>query len=60
VSEEDPCPLEPDGDIPDESELFGLTKAQIEEAERRLAEHERNPQHCSTWEEVKKRLLEGR
>jgi putative addiction module component (TIGR02574 family) len=38
----------------------GLTEAQIQEAERRLQEYERNPVPYSTWEEVKKRLLEGR
>jgi putative addiction module component (TIGR02574 family) len=33
-----------------------LTPAQLEEAERRLREHETNPGTYSTWEEVKRRL----
>jgi len=32
------------------------TPAQLEEAERRLREHEANPRHCSSWNEIKHRL----
>lgn len=39
---------------PDEVEV---TPAQLEEAERRLAEHRRNPQPCETWESIKQRLI---
>lgn len=34
----------------------GLTRAQLDEAERRLLEYERNPYPCASWEEVKSRL----
>ena len=37
-----------------------ITPAQREEAERRVLEHERNPQECSSWEEIKNRLEGGR
>lgn len=37
-----------------------ITPAQREEAERRLLEHEQNPQECSSWEEIKRRLEGGR
>lgn len=37
-----------------------LTPAQREEAERRLTEHEANPQPCSSWEEIKLRLESSR
>ena len=33
-----------------------LTSAQLEEAERRLAEHEKNPQASITWEALKREL----
>lgn len=33
-----------------------LTPAQLEEAERRLREYERNPQPCVSWEELRARL----
>ncbi len=33
-----------------------LTTAQLEEAERRLAEHEKNPTASVTWEELKREL----
>lgn len=38
----------------------GLTEAQIQEAERRLQEYERNPVPCSTWEDIKRRLMARR
>ena len=37
-----------------------ITPAQREEAERRLLEHERNPQEYSSWEDIKRRLEGGR
>lgn len=37
-------------------EAVGLTEAQRQEAERRLLEHERNPEQGSSWEDVKRRL----
>lgn len=37
-----------------------ITLAQREEAERRLLAHEKNPQDCSSWEEIKRRLEGGR
>lgn len=44
--------------IDDESiaEEAPSTEAQRLEAERRLLEYEANPERCSTWEEVKRRL----
>ena len=33
-----------------------LTEAQIDEIERRLAEHARNPSRAVSWEEVRARL----
>jgi putative addiction module component (TIGR02574 family) len=37
-----------------------ITPTQREEAERRLLAHESNPQECSSWEEIKRRLEGGR
>ena len=38
-------------------ELPPLTAEQMEECERRYAEHLRDPSSASTWEDVKARLL---
>jgi putative addiction module component (TIGR02574 family) len=38
-------------------ELPPLTSEQIEECERRYAEHMRDPSSASKWEDVKARLL---
>lgn len=37
-----------------------ITPAQREEAERRLLDHERSPQECSSWEKVRRKLERGR
>jgi putative addiction module component (TIGR02574 family) len=34
-----------------------VTQAQREELDRRLREHERNPEAVSSWEDVKSRIL---
>ncbi|MBA2693196.1 MAG: addiction module protein [Rubrobacter sp.] len=39
-----------------ESEALPLTDAQRAEAERRLAEHDRDPESAISWEEVRGRL----
>lgn len=36
-----------------------LTSAQLEEAERRLAEHEKNPHASITWDALKRELERG-
>lgn len=41
----------------DDDEQPPLTQAQIEELERRLAEHEANPDAVVSWDEVKARAL---
>lgn len=41
-----------------ETPSMPLTKAEIEELERRLDELERNPDACIPWEEVRARLEE--
>jgi putative addiction module component (TIGR02574 family) len=41
-----------------EDELPPLTLEQIQELERRLAEHERDPSAAKPWEEVRARLIE--
>jgi putative addiction module component (TIGR02574 family) len=38
-------------------EMPPLTPEQMQEAERRYAEHVRNPGRASSWEDVKARLL---
>ncbi len=40
----------------DESDDLPLTLEQQEELDRRLEECQRNPDDCSPWEEVRKRL----
>ena len=40
----------------DESELPPLTKDQIEEMERRLAEHRAHPEQALSWDEVRAEL----
>jgi putative addiction module component (TIGR02574 family) len=37
-------------------EAVALTEEQMAEIDRRLAEHERNPERASHWDEVKARL----
>jgi putative addiction module component (TIGR02574 family) len=39
-----------------EEELPPLTEAQKRELDRRMAEHEKNPQRAAPWEEVRARL----
>jgi putative addiction module component (TIGR02574 family) len=39
-----------------EEEMLPLTPEQIEEIERRLAEHEKDPGSAIPWEEVRARL----
>ena len=46
-------------EIAQSPESVELTPDQLDELERRLAEHERNPVRYPTWEEVRKEL-EGR
>jgi putative addiction module component (TIGR02574 family) len=41
-----------------EDEIPPLLEEQIEELERRRAEHERDPSAASPWEEVRARLIE--
>ena len=38
-------------------EMPPLTLEQVQEIERRYAEHIRNPESASEWDDVKKRLL---
>jgi putative addiction module component (TIGR02574 family) len=38
-------------------EMPALTLEQVQEIERRYAEHIRNPESASEWDDVKKRLL---
>jgi putative addiction module component (TIGR02574 family) len=40
----------------DTEALPPLTEEQIAEIERRLAEHEKNPERAHPWEEVRERL----
>ena len=42
--------------IPPGEEAFELTPEQIQEIERRIAEHERDPGSAVPWEEVRERL----
>ena len=37
-----------------------ITTAQRDEAERRLRVHEEHPRECSSWEDIKRRLEDGR
>ncbi len=37
-------------------EPLGLSQAQKDELDRRLAEYEKSPEECLTWKEVKSRL----
>jgi putative addiction module component (TIGR02574 family) len=41
---------------PDEVEV---TRAQLEEAERRLRDHEKNPESAIPWEEARRRIEGG-
>ena len=38
------------------SDVPALTDAQVEEIERRMAEHQRDPSRASSWDEVRARL----
>jgi putative addiction module component (TIGR02574 family) len=38
------------------ADMPALTDAQVEEIERRMAEHERDPSRASSWDEVRARL----
>ncbi len=42
--------------IPPGEEEFELTPEQVQEIERRIAEHERDPGSAVSWEEVRERL----
>lgn len=42
--------------IPPGEEEFELTEEQIQELERRIAEHERDPGSAIPWEQVRDRL----
>ena len=47
-------------DIARSSARVNPTAAQLEEAERRLREHEANPGTYATWEEIRRRLQNRR
>jgi len=43
-------------DSVEEADLPPLTPAQLEEIDRRIAEHERDPSRAIPWEDVRERL----
>jgi putative addiction module component (TIGR02574 family) len=43
-------------DSVEEADLPPLTPAQVEELDRRIAEHERDPSTAIPWEDVRERL----
>lgn len=43
--------------LPEDPELVSLDEAQLQELDRRLAEHRRDPSTAVPWEEVRARLL---
>jgi putative addiction module component (TIGR02574 family) len=46
--------------IPADRPLPPMTKAQMEELDRRIAAHEADPNRGSSWEDVKARILSRR
>jgi putative addiction module component (TIGR02574 family) len=43
--------------IAEEADAWPITEAQRQEIDRRLADHERDPQSAIPWDEVRARLL---